>query len=97
MIHIGKNTRSTIIAKGIAAGRSDSTYRGKVKVLGKADGARNHTQCDSLLIGDRCGAHTGPYLASRNSTARAESHASERSSAGEGGVRTCIFGERRAH
>ena len=75
MIHIGKNTRSTIIAKGIAAGRSDSTYRGKVKVLGKADGARNYTQCDSLLIGDRCGAHTVPYIESSNPTARVEHEA----------------------
>jgi len=75
MLHIGKNTRSTIIAKGIAAGRSDSTYRGLVKILPGAEGARNYTQCDSLLIGDRCGAHTVPYIESRNNTARVEHEA----------------------
>ena len=75
MIHIGKNTRSTIIAKGIAAGRSNSTYRGLVKVLPKAEGARNYTQCDSLLIGDRCGAHTVPYIESRHPSARVEHEA----------------------
>ncbi|MGE4221093.1 MAG: Fe-S cluster assembly protein SufB [Alphaproteobacteria bacterium] len=75
MIHIGRNTRSTIIAKGIAAGRSDSTYRGLVQVLPKAEGARNYTQCDSLLIGDRCGAHTVPYIESRNPSARIEHEA----------------------
>src|SRR5690606_26562056 len=61
MVHIGKNTRSRIIAKGISAGKSDSTYRGLVRISAKADGARNYTQCDSLLIGDKCGAHTVPY------------------------------------
>jgi len=75
MIHIGRNTRSTIIAKGIAAGRSDSTYRGLVKVLPKAEGARNYTQCDSLLIGDNCGAHTVPYIESRHPSARIEHEA----------------------
>jgi Fe-S cluster assembly protein SufB len=75
MIHIGKNTRSTIIAKGIAAGRSDSTYRGQVKILPKAEGARNYTQCDSLLIGGDCGAHTVPYIESRNPSARVEHEA----------------------
>ena len=75
MIHIGRNTRSTIIAKGIAAGRSDSTYRGQVKVMPKAEGARNYTQCDSLLIGDRCGAHTVPYIEARNRSARVEHEA----------------------
>ena len=75
MIHIGKNTRSTIIAKGIAAGRSDSTYRGLVKILPKAEGARNYTQCDSLLIGDQCGAHTVPYIESRHPSARVEHEA----------------------
>jgi Fe-S cluster assembly protein SufB len=75
MIHIGKNTRSTIVAKGIAAGRSNSTYRGLVRILPKAEGARNHTQCDSLLIGDRCGAHTIPYIESRNRSARLEHEA----------------------
>ena len=68
MIHIGKNTRSTIVSKGISAGRSDNTYRGLVRILPKAAGARNFTQCDSLLIGDQCGAHTVPYIESRNPT-----------------------------
>lgn len=75
MIHIGKNTRSTIVAKGISAGKSNSTYRGLVKILPRAEGARNHTQCDSLLIGDSCGAHTVPYIESRNRTARVEHEA----------------------
>ena len=75
MIHIGKNTRSRIVAKGIAAGRSDSTYRGLVRMLKSAEGARNHTQCDSLLIGDRCGAHTVPYIEVRNRTAKCEHEA----------------------
>ena len=75
MIHIGRNTRSTIVSKGISAGRSDNTYRGLVRVLPKAKGARNHTQCDSLLIGDQCGAHTVPYIESRNPTAKVEHEA----------------------
>lgn len=75
MIHIGKNTRSRIVAKGIAAGRSDQTYRGAVKILPKAEGARNFTQCDSLLIGDQCGAHTVPYIESKNKTANLEHEA----------------------
>jgi Fe-S cluster assembly protein SufB len=75
MIHLGKNTSSTIIAKGIAAGRSDSTYRGQVKILPGAEGARNYTQCDSLLIGGGCGAHTVPYIESRNPSARVEHEA----------------------
>jgi Fe-S cluster assembly protein SufB len=75
MIHLGKNTRSRIIAKGISAGRSNSTYRGLVKVSPKAHGARNHTQCDSLLIGERCGAHTVPYIESKNRSARVEHEA----------------------
>jgi Fe-S cluster assembly protein SufB len=75
MIHIGRNTRSTIVSKGISAGRAQNTYRGLVKILPKAEGARNHTQCDSLLIGDRCGAHTVPYIESRNRTARVEHEA----------------------
>ena len=75
MIHIGPRTRSTIVSKGISAGRSDNTYRGLVKMMPKAAGARNHTQCDSLLIGDRCGAHTTPYIESRNPTARVEHEA----------------------
>ncbi len=75
MIHIGKNTRSTIVSKGISAGRAQQTYRGLVKILPRAEGARNHTQCDSLLIGDRCGAHTVPYIESRNRSARIEHEA----------------------
>jgi Fe-S cluster assembly protein SufB len=62
MIHIGRNTKSTIVSKGISAGRGQNTYRGMVRVLGKAEGARNYSQCDSLLIGDRCGAHTMPTI-----------------------------------
>ena len=76
MIHIGKNTRSTIVSKGISAGRGQNTYRGQVKILKGAAGARNYTQCDSLLIGDRCGAHTFPYIEVKNSTARMEHEAS---------------------
>ncbi len=75
MIHIGRNTRSTIVSKGISAGRSDNTYRGLVRVLPRAHGARNFTQCDSLLIGDQCGAHTVPYIESRNPTAKLEHEA----------------------
>jgi Fe-S cluster assembly protein SufB len=75
MIHIGKNSRSTIISKGISAGRGQNTYRGLVRMLPKAKNARNYTQCDSLLIGDRCGAHTVPYIEIRNPTARCEHEA----------------------
>ncbi len=75
MIHIGKNTRSRIVSKGISAGRSDNTYRGLVRMLGGAEGARNYTQCDSLLIGDQCGAHTVPYIESRNPSAQVEHEA----------------------
>ncbi|MCH8184993.1 MAG: Fe-S cluster assembly protein SufB [Chloroflexi bacterium] len=70
MIHIGKNTKSTIVAKGISAGHAQNTYRGQVKIMPTADNAQNFTQCDSLLIGDQCGAHTVPYIEVRNSTAR---------------------------
>ena len=76
MIHLGKNTRSRIIAKGISAGRADQTYRGLVRISDKASGARNFTQCDSLLIGDRCGAHTIPYIESSNPNAQVEHEAS---------------------
>lgn len=76
MIHIGKNTRSTIVSKGISAGYGQNTYRGLVRIMKGATGARNYTQCDSLLIGDRCGAHTFPYIDVRNSTARMEHEAS---------------------
>jgi Fe-S cluster assembly protein SufB len=75
MIHIGRNTNSTIIAKTISAGHSDSTYRGLVRMMPKAQNARNFTQCDSLLIGDQCGAHTVPYIESRNATAKIEHEA----------------------
>ncbi|HEX3800602.1 MAG TPA: Fe-S cluster assembly protein SufB [Verrucomicrobiae bacterium] len=76
MIHIGKNTRSTIISKGISAGRGQNSYRGLVKILKNADGARNFSQCDSLLLGDKCGAHTFPYIEVKNTTARVEHEAS---------------------
>jgi Fe-S cluster assembly protein SufB len=76
MIHIGKNTRSTIVAKGISAGHGQNTYRGQVTIMKGATGARNYTQCDSLLIGDKCGAHTFPYIEVKNSTARMEHEAS---------------------
>ncbi len=76
MIHIGKNTKSTIVSKGISAGHGQNTYRGLVKILGKADHARNYSQCDSLLIGDTCGAHTFPVIEILNSTAQMEHEAS---------------------
>jgi len=76
MIHIGKNTKSTIVSKGISAGHGQNTYRGQVKIMKDATGARNYTQCDSLLIGDKCGAHTFPYIEVKNSTARMEHEAS---------------------
>jgi len=76
MIHIGKHTRSTIVSKGISAGHGQNTYRGLVKVMKGAAYARNYSQCDSLLIGDKCGAHTIPYIEVRNSTARVEHEAS---------------------
>jgi len=76
MIHIGKNTRSTIVSKGISAGHGQNTYRGAVKILKSAEGARNYSQCDSLLLGDKCGAHTFPYIEVRNSTAVMEHEAS---------------------
>lgn len=76
MIHIGKNTRSTIVSKGISAGHGQNTYRGGVKILKGAAGARNYSQCDSLLLGDKCGAHTFPYIEVKNSTAQMEHEAS---------------------
>ena len=76
MIHIGKNTSSTVVSKGISAGHGQNTYRGQVKILKGAQGARNYTQCDSLLIGDKCGAHTFPYIEVKNSSARMEHEAS---------------------
>ncbi|HEX2530857.1 MAG TPA: SufD family Fe-S cluster assembly protein, partial [Burkholderiaceae bacterium] len=76
MIHLGRNTSSTIVSKGISAGRSQNSYRGLVKVLKSAEGARNYTQCDSLLMGDLCGAHTFPYIEVKNPTAQVEHEAS---------------------
>jgi Fe-S cluster assembly protein SufB len=75
MVHLGKNTTSTIVSKGISAGVSNQSYRGLVKVTPKAQNARNHTQCDSLLMGDTCGAHTFPYIEVQNSTATVEHEA----------------------
>ncbi|MGF1474904.1 MAG: Fe-S cluster assembly protein SufB [Geminicoccaceae bacterium] len=75
IVHIGKNTRSRIVAKGISAGRSDQTYRGAVRIMRGAENARNHTQCDSMLIGDQCGAHTVPYIETKNPTAKVEHEA----------------------
>jgi len=75
MIHVGRNTRSTIVSKGISAGRGQNTYRGLVKVLPSAEGARNYTQCDSLLMGERCGAHTFPYMEIRHPSAVVEHEA----------------------
>ena len=75
MIHIGRNTTSRIVSKGISAGRSQNSYRGLVKVLPGAEGARNHSQCDSLLLGDKCGAHTFPVIESDNRSATVEHEA----------------------
>ena len=75
MIHLGKNTRSTIVSKGISAVRSQNAYRGLVRISATAEGARNYTQCDSLLIGERCGAHTFPYIESKNPSAIVEHEA----------------------
>jgi Fe-S cluster assembly protein SufB len=76
MIHLGRNTKSTIISKGVSAGRGQNAYRGLVKIAKGAEGARNYTQCDSLLMGDRCGAHTFPYIEVKNPTAQVEHEAS---------------------
>ena len=75
MIHVGKRTRSTIVSKGISAGRGQNSYRGLVRIGKGADAARNYSQCDSLLIGDQCGAHTFPYIDVQNSTAQMEHEA----------------------
>jgi Fe-S cluster assembly protein SufB len=88
MIHIGKNTKSTIISKGISAGKSDNSYRGLVKVLKGADNARNYSQCDSMLMGDQCGAHTYPYLEVDNPTAIVE-HEATTSKIGEDQIFYC--------
>ena len=76
MIHIGRNTRSTIVSKGISAGQSNNSYRGLVKILPTAAGARNYSQCDSMLVGDRCSANTFPYIQVRNLSAKVEHEAS---------------------
>src|ERR671912_397855 len=76
MIHIGRNTKSNIVSKGISAGRGQNSYRGQVKILPKAEGARNYTQCDSMLVGNECGAHTFPYIEVQNNTATLEHEAS---------------------
>ncbi len=89
MIHVGKNTKSTIIAKGISAARGEQAYRGLVKILPSATNARNFTQCDSLLIGDKCGAHTFPYVESKNSTAKLE-HEATTSKIGEDQMFYCL-------
>jgi Fe-S cluster assembly protein SufB len=75
MIHLGENSRSTIVSKGISAGKSQNSYRGLVKITSKASNARNHSQCDSLLLGDTCGAHTFPYIEINNETAMVEHEA----------------------
>jgi len=89
MIHAGRNTRSTIVSKGISAGHGQNTYRGLVKVLPGAEGARNYTQCDSLLLGERCGAHTFPYVEVRNPSARVE-HEATTSRIGEDQLFYCM-------
>ena len=88
MIHLGRNTRSTIVSKGISAGRGQNTYRGLVKIGKGAKGARNYSQCDSLLIGDKCGAHTFPYLEVRNTSAHVE-HEASTSKVGEDQIFYC--------
>src|SRR5712675_1553845 len=89
MIHIGKNTKSTIISKGISAGHGQNSYRGMVKILKGAENARNYSQCDSLLMGDQCGAHTFPYIDVANSTARME-HEATTSKIGEDQIFYCL-------
>jgi len=89
MIHIGKNTRSTIVSKGISAGRSQNTYRGEVKIMKGAAKARNYSQCDSMLIGDQCGAHTFPYIDVRNPSAIME-HEATTSKVGEDQIFYCL-------
>jgi Fe-S cluster assembly protein SufB len=88
MIHIGKNTKSTIVSKGISAGKGQNSYRGLVKVLKNASNARNYSQCDSLLMGDKCGAHTFPYIEVDNSTAIVE-HEATTSKIGEDQIFYC--------
>ncbi len=88
MIHLGKNTKSTILSKGISAGKGQQTYRGGVKIMKNADNARNYSQCDSMLIGDQCGAHTFPYIDVRNPSAQME-HEASTSSIGEDQIYYC--------
>jgi Fe-S cluster assembly protein SufB len=88
MIHLGKNTRSVIVSKGISCGRSQNSYRGLVKIGKNASYARNFSQCDSLLIGDKCGAHTFPYLEVANKTAKVE-HEATTSKVGEDQIFYC--------
>ncbi len=88
MIHIGKNTKSRIVSKGISAGKSQNSYRGLVEVHRRAENARNFSQCDSLLMGDKCGAHTFPYLEIKNSTAQVE-HEATTSKIGEDQIFYC--------
>jgi Fe-S cluster assembly protein SufB len=88
MIHLGRNTKSTIISKGISAGHGQNTYRGLVRIMPGAEGARNYTQCDSLLMGDTCGAHTIPYVEVKNPTAQAE-HEATTSKIGEDQIFYC--------
>jgi Fe-S cluster assembly protein SufB len=88
MIHIGKNTKSTIISKGISAGKSNNSYRGLVKVMPTAKGARNFSQCDSLLMGNECGAHTFPYIEIKDPTAQLE-HEATTSKIGEDQIFYC--------
>lgn len=89
MIHIGKNTRSTIISKGISAGHSENTYRGLVKIMPTATNTRNFTQCDLMLIGSDCGAHTFPYVEVRNNSAQLE-HEATTSRIGEDQLFYCL-------
>jgi Fe-S cluster assembly protein SufB len=89
MIHIGKNTRSRIVSKGISAGKSQNSYRGQVQVMKRASNARNHSQCDSLLMGDQCGAHTFPYIDVENNSARIE-HEATTSKIGEDQIFYCL-------
>ncbi len=89
MIHIGKNTRSRIVSKGISAGKSQNSYRGQVQIMKRASNARNHSQCDSLLMGDQCGAHTFPYIDVENNSARIE-HEATTSKIGEDQIFYCL-------
>jgi Fe-S cluster assembly protein SufB len=88
MIHLGKDTSSTIVSKGISAGKSNNSYRGLVKIAKKATNARNYSQCDSLLIGDECGAHTFPYIEVKNTSAQVE-HEATTSKIGEDQIFYC--------